>query len=208
MFFLLLWFQMGFPGGHGGKEPACPCRRLKRCRFDPWVRKIPGRRARQPTPVFLPGESHGPRSLAGCSSIGSQRIGHNQSNLACMQACDPVDLRKIIEDREERSCGSRNVLRHDIRTTEQGCLWRLVELMNNPWTAQRSCGLRRMRDRASASPVLGRKCLEISQDGEIVCLSKSECTSGCGEGLSVQPGRLSRGSQAGGCFGGGGWFSL
>ena len=36
-----------------------------RCRFDPWVGKIPWRRARQPTPVFLPGESHGQRSLAG-----------------------------------------------------------------------------------------------------------------------------------------------
>jgi len=35
-----------------------------RCEFDPWVRKIPWRRAWQPTPV-LPGESHGQRSLAG-----------------------------------------------------------------------------------------------------------------------------------------------
>ena len=33
--------------------------------FDPWVREIPWRRAWQPTPVFLPGESHGQRSLAG-----------------------------------------------------------------------------------------------------------------------------------------------
>jgi len=32
-----------------------------------WVRKIPWRRAWQPSPVFLPGESHGQRSLAGCS---------------------------------------------------------------------------------------------------------------------------------------------
>ena len=32
--------------------------------FKPWVRKIPWRRAWQPTPVFLPGESHGQRSLA------------------------------------------------------------------------------------------------------------------------------------------------
>ena len=32
--------------------------------FDPWVRKIPWRRVWQPTPVFLPGESHGQRSLA------------------------------------------------------------------------------------------------------------------------------------------------
>ena len=36
-------------------------------RFNPWVRKIPWRRAWLPTPVFLPGKSHGQRSLAGCS---------------------------------------------------------------------------------------------------------------------------------------------
>ena len=38
-----------------GKESTCQCRR---CGFDPWVRKIPGRRKRQPTLVFLPGKSH------------------------------------------------------------------------------------------------------------------------------------------------------
>ena len=48
-----------------GKEPACQCRRHKRCRFNPWVRKIPGRKAQQFTPGFLLGESHGQRSLAG-----------------------------------------------------------------------------------------------------------------------------------------------
>ena len=36
--------------------------------FDPWVGKIPWRRERQPTPVVLPGEPHGQRSLAGYSS--------------------------------------------------------------------------------------------------------------------------------------------
>ena len=39
-----------------GKEFACWCRR---CEFDPWVGKIPWRRKWQPTPVFLPGKSHG-----------------------------------------------------------------------------------------------------------------------------------------------------
>ena len=38
--------------------------------FDPWVRKIPWRRKRQPTPVFLPGKSHGPRSLVGYNPWG------------------------------------------------------------------------------------------------------------------------------------------
>ena len=36
-------------------------------RFDPWVRKIPWRMAWQPTPVFLPGESHGQKNPEGYS---------------------------------------------------------------------------------------------------------------------------------------------
>ena len=51
-----LYNKLGFPGGASGKEPACQCRRCKRLEFDPWVRKIPWRRAQQPTLVFLPGE--------------------------------------------------------------------------------------------------------------------------------------------------------
>ena len=63
-----LWSELsGFPGSASDKEPTCPFRRSKRCRFYPWVGKIPWRRAWQPTPVFLPGESHGQRSLAGYS---------------------------------------------------------------------------------------------------------------------------------------------
>ena len=51
----------GFPGG------SVPSRRHT---FNPRVGKIPGRRKQQPTPVFLPGESHGQRSLAGQSPRG------------------------------------------------------------------------------------------------------------------------------------------
>ena len=54
-----------FPGGPSGKEPSCQCRKHKRCGFNPWVWKIPQRRAQQQSPVFLPGESHGQRSLVG-----------------------------------------------------------------------------------------------------------------------------------------------
>ena len=54
-----------------GKEPACQCRR---CKFDPWVRKIPWRRKWQPTPVFFPGESHGQRSLAGYGPWGCKQL--------------------------------------------------------------------------------------------------------------------------------------
>ena len=58
------------PGDASGKEPSYLCRRHKRGGFDCWVRKIPWRRAWQPTPVFLPGEFPGQRSLKGCSPQG------------------------------------------------------------------------------------------------------------------------------------------
>ena len=62
--------ELGFPGGARGNEPACQCRRHKRCAFDPWVGKILWNGAWQPTPVFLPGESHGQKSLVGYSPGG------------------------------------------------------------------------------------------------------------------------------------------
>ena len=66
----------GFPAGTNGKEPACPCRRHKRPGFASWVGKIPWRRVWQPTPVFLPGKSHGQRSLESYSPWG-HRVGHD-----------------------------------------------------------------------------------------------------------------------------------
>ena len=65
-----LLHYLGFPCGSNGKEAVCQCRRHKRCEFYPWIRKIFWGRAWQPTPVFLPGESHGQRSLAGYSPWG------------------------------------------------------------------------------------------------------------------------------------------
>ena len=62
----------GFPRGHSDKESVCQCRRRRTRGFDPWVQKIPWRRKWQPTPAFLPGESHGQRSLGGYSPWGLQ----------------------------------------------------------------------------------------------------------------------------------------
>ena len=64
----------GFPGGASGKEPACQCRRCKRHGCDPWVGKIAWGTAWQSTPVFLPGESHGQRSLVGYSPWGRKEL--------------------------------------------------------------------------------------------------------------------------------------
>ena len=60
---LLWWFN--------GKESACQSRR---CGLDPWVRKIPWRKKWKPTPVFLPGKSHGERSPAGYSPWDHERV--------------------------------------------------------------------------------------------------------------------------------------
>ena len=57
------------------KRISLHCRRPK---FDPGVGKISWRREWQPTPVFLPGESHGQRRLMGYSPWGSQIVGHNR----------------------------------------------------------------------------------------------------------------------------------
>ena len=43
------------------------CLQSGRRGFDPWVGEVPWRREWQPTPVFLPGEFHGQRSLVGVS---------------------------------------------------------------------------------------------------------------------------------------------
>jgi len=68
--YLCLWFR-ALPGSLVVKNlPAV--QETQEMQFDPWVGKIPCKRARQPTPVFLPRKSHGQRSLA-----GPQRVGHD-----------------------------------------------------------------------------------------------------------------------------------
>ena len=66
----LLLFPRGFPGGSDGKDLL----QYRKPRFNPRVGKISWRRKWQPTPGFLPGESHGQRSLADYSSWGWSRI--------------------------------------------------------------------------------------------------------------------------------------
>ena len=57
-------YRLGFPRGTSGKEPTTNSE-VKRHGFESWVEKIPWRRKWEPTLVFLPGKSHGQRSLAG-----------------------------------------------------------------------------------------------------------------------------------------------
>ena len=62
----VLYFRV--PWWLSDKESACQCRTL---RFNSWRRKW------QPTPVFLPGKSHGQKSLAGYNPQGHKRVGHD-----------------------------------------------------------------------------------------------------------------------------------
>ena len=63
----------GFPCGTSSQEPTCQCRRCKGRGFDPQVGNIPWRRKWLPTPVFLPAESHGQRSLVDYSPWGCKQ---------------------------------------------------------------------------------------------------------------------------------------
>ena len=72
LYLTLTIITTGFPGGTGGKEPTCQCRRRKRCGFYPCVGKIPWRTAWESTPVLV----------WRVPWIGSHRVWHDWSNLA------------------------------------------------------------------------------------------------------------------------------
>ena len=81
---------LGFPGGASGTEPTCQCMRHKRRGFNPWVRKIPWRRAWQPTTAFLPGESHGFSTVHRVSESWTRLSdGAHAHTLVCCCKCLP-----------------------------------------------------------------------------------------------------------------------
>ena len=78
--------SLGLPGSTSGKEPAYQCRRCKRGEFNPWVGTIPWRKAWPPTPVLLPGKSHGQSNLAGYSPQCPTELDMTEVTYhACMQ---------------------------------------------------------------------------------------------------------------------------
>ena len=78
---------MGFPGGSVGKEPTCNAGDIGDIGSIPGLGRFPWRRPWQPTPVFLPGESYGQRSLAGYSPWGYKESDTTEvTECACKQA--------------------------------------------------------------------------------------------------------------------------
>ena len=68
--------SLWLPRWLSGQESTCKCRRRRKHRLDPWVRKVLWRRSWQLTPVFLTGEFHGQRSL-----VGYRPWGHKESDV-------------------------------------------------------------------------------------------------------------------------------
>ena len=66
--------RCSLPWWLSAEEPSCQCSRLGP---SPWARQISWRKKWQPSPVFLPGKSHGQRSLAGYSPWGCKRVRHD-----------------------------------------------------------------------------------------------------------------------------------
>ena len=128
-----------------GKESACQCRKCKRRRLVPWVWKTPWRRAWLPTPGFLPGKSHGQRSLVGyspwsrqesdttehanfefwvfeCVSGGGKEKhpGGVSLSLSLSKNLFPKDMTQLLDGGEFRGCCSPS---HHSWTTSSPRLW-------------------------------------------------------------------------------------
>ena len=112
---------------------------LLQCRrpgFDPWVGKIPWRRKWQPTPVFLPGNSHGPRSLVGYRPRGRKESDTTERLLSLSLYCI-----FYVEDKNGNYLGRHFKGFFFFNVMVNKCFVRL-------WRTMRYCGLRQHELRA------------------------------------------------------------
>ena len=149
--------SLNIPGGSEVKASIClQCRRPG---FIPWVGKIPWRRKWQATPVFLPGKSHGGRSLVGYSPRG-HRVGHDWATsfslslLLGRQAMTNLD--SVLKSRDiilpakvhivkamvfpvvMYGCESWTIKKSEHWRIDAFELWCWRRLLRVPWTAMRS----------------------------------------------------------------------
>ena len=90
---MLVW---GLPRRFSGEESTCQCRRCRRQGFDPWVGKIPWRRKWLSTPVFLPRESHGQRSMVGYSPWG-RKESHTTKQLTLFSFIESTMITLLLQ---------------------------------------------------------------------------------------------------------------
>ena len=89
-----------------------------RSEFNPWVRKIPWKRAWHPTPVFLPGKSRRQRSLAGYDPWGHKESDMTETTEPALEILGTWTLLKQglhlwLKWGALRQCGSTSLCRHD-----------------------------------------------------------------------------------------------
>ena len=97
-------------GGRGGRRERIPYQHIWTTKVLKRVRRIPWRRIRQPTPVFLPGKSHGQRSLADASLWGHKESDSTEGpSMPC-----PSARRKVAAG---GSVGLHSVRRSQVPTT-------------------------------------------------------------------------------------------
>ena len=106
-----LYEQRNSTGGPTSNEPACQCRRSQRHGFNPQVRKIPWRKAWQPTPILLPGESwtEQPGRLW-FIRVAQSRIGLKQLNTPAQHPNQDVKVQVGGRDLLEHRCSSTDSL--------------------------------------------------------------------------------------------------
>ena len=110
------------------KESSCQRRRCRRRRFNPWLWKIPWRRKWQPTPVFLPGKSHGQRSLAGSVQGGQKELDTTEHTriLFCQEGSPPhlIDFQN-----KQPTCWSEALLGPNASGSRSSwnCTWETTE---------------------------------------------------------------------------------
>ena len=105
------------------------CLQCGKPRFDPWVRKFPWRRKWQPTPVFLPGKSHGQRSPVSYSPWGHKELDTTERlHFTSLQTCNGSFYVSTL-----LGCGlSRYLIKHDLGVCLCGCFHKW--LVWNWWT--------------------------------------------------------------------------
>ena len=81
--------------GASGKKPASQCRKYERHGFDIWGKKILWRKAWQSTPVFLPSESHGQRSLTGYSPWDGKELDTTEATWQAMSSKVALVVKKL-----------------------------------------------------------------------------------------------------------------
>ena len=183
-----------------GKESICQGRRLRRCRFDPSVRKIPWRRKWQPTPGFLPGKFHGQRRL-----VGYCPWGHRESDMTQHTCTHGVGLGFSGSRIQWLKLWNLKLSRDDKGVSELGWLlvgldlflstlcptltWHWLRRKGQDWVTTQTQGCKLTPRQTSLA-----SCLEFSLSLQ-PCLTQGEDIREPSPGLWEAPGRIKSGSQ-------------